>query len=187
MSRKIPKRYHGEITACAREHYSHLYRFLLRTTQGDHALTEDLVQVVLIEAATNWAELRVLDADERAGRLYLIAIRRAIDTFRKNNTERVYQRKIQTFFQQPEVDPCTHAVGAAVIERFIKVVESLPSQQALAATLAWRCGRRNVEIADALGISPSAVTQLLNKAKATLKRELHPYLDFEPSGLEGGA
>lgn len=188
MSRnKIPARYHREITECAREHNGPLYRFLFRFTRGDHALAEDLVQQVLIEAAVNWAELRMLAADEQTHRLYLIATRRAIDTFRKNRTARDYQAKTLPFSRQPDTDPHMHAVTVAAIERFVKVLESLPSRQALAATLRWRCGWKNCEIADALGISPSAVTQLLAKAKATLMRELRAYLPFELCGPEGGA
>lgn len=187
MSHKIPKEYHEEIIEYAREHIGRLHRRLLRSAHGDRALADDLVQDVLIIASLNWAALRKLDADKRTDLLNLIAGRRAIDTFRKNNTARTYQSKMQPFFQQPEADPCRQAVTAAALERFVEVIESLPRQQARAATLKWRFGCKNVEIADILGISPSAVTQLVTKAKSTLKRELHPYLYFESSELEGGA
>jgi RNA polymerase sigma factor (sigma-70 family) len=184
---KIPAEYHDEISQCAQRYNGTLYRFLFRLTQGDHALAEDLVQQVLIEAAQDWAKVRGLDDVELRNRLYQMATWRAIDAFRKNSTARAGQSWMLANFRQPETDPHAYAITTAVIERFVKVIETLPPRQALAASLHWRCGWKNREIADALEITCSAVSQLLGKAEATLRRELRPYLPFEPCDPEGGA
>jgi RNA polymerase sigma factor (sigma-70 family) len=184
---KIPARYRDEISECARRYNGMLYGFLFRFTQGDHALAEDLVQQVLIEAAQHWAVLRGMGDAALRNQLFQVAAWRAIDAFRSNGTARACQSSMAANIGLPEYDPHAHAITAAAVERFVKVMEGLPPAQARAASLHWRCGWRNGEIADALGISRSAVSQLLGKAEATLRRELRPYLPFEPSDPEEGA
>ena len=187
MKGKIPAGYRDEISECARRHNGMLYRFLFRFTQGDHALAEDLAQQVLMEAAQRWAALRGMDDAALRNQLFQMAAWRAIDVFRKNSTARAFRSSMAANIRQPETDPHAHAITTAAVERFVKVIEALPPGQARAASLRWRCGWTNSEIADALGVSRSAVSQLLGKAEATLRRELRPYLPFEQTDPEGGA
>jgi RNA polymerase sigma-70 factor (ECF subfamily) len=184
VTAKITPEYRDEISKCARQYNEPLYRFLFRLTQGDHALAQDLVQQVLMEAAQNWAKFRVLgDAGQRR-LLYVMAERRAIDAFRKNSVARESESRARVCRALPETDPHAHAVTAAAVERFIKVIEALPRRQALAASLHWRCGWTNAEIAEELGITRGAVTRLLAKAGSMIRCELGPYLPFEPRDRE---
>jgi RNA polymerase sigma-70 factor (ECF subfamily) len=184
---KITAKYHDEISHCARRYNKPLYRFLFRFTQGDHALAQDLVQQVLMEAAQNWAKVRALEDAVQRNLLYQMATRRAIDVFRKNSVARDYESRTLVCYKPPETDPHAHAITAAALERFVEVIEALPQRQALAASLYWRCGWTNAEIAAELGITRGAVTRLLNRAETTVRRELGPYLPFELRDPEGGA
>src|SRR5262249_44779669 len=127
----IPAEYGDEITECAHRHGQDLYRFLVRLTQGDHALAQDLVQQVLMQAAEKWSELGVMDRDGQRNRLYQLAIWRAIDVFRKNSTAREYQPVVLARFQPPETDLDAHVITKEAIERFIKVIEAMPTRQAI--------------------------------------------------------
>jgi RNA polymerase sigma-70 factor, ECF subfamily len=187
VTAKITPEYRDEISQCARQYNMSLYRFLFRLTQGDHALAEDLVQQVLMEAAQNWAKVRVLEDPEQRNLLYTMAARRAIDAFRKNSAARRCESRASAHGIVPETDPHAHAVTAAAVERFIKVIEALPQRQALAASLHWRCGWTNAEIAEELGVTRGAVTRLLAKAGSMIRRELGSYLPFEPRDRDGGA
>lgn len=155
MTGKISAQHRDEIGDCARRLNGMLYGFLFRLTQGDHALAEDLVQQVLIEAAQNWDVLRGLNDVALRNCLYRMATWRAIDAFRKNSAARACQSLMLANFLPPETDPCARAITTAAIERFVKVIEALPPRQALAAALYWRCGWTNREIADALEITPA--------------------------------
>lgn len=184
---KIAAKFHAEISEFARRYNKPLYTYLLQLTQGDHALAEDLVQQVLIEAALDWQKIRALDDSGRRRRLYVMARRRAVDAFRKNNTARNYESQMPPADAPAETDPFVYAVTAETIARFISVIESLPARQAQVATMFWLQRWKNVEIADELGISPTAVSHLLSKARTKIRNEVGPCLSDEPRDPEGGA
>lgn len=187
VNRKIPAEYHDEISRCARLYSEGLYRRLFRLTQGDHALAQDLTQQVLMEAALNWAKVRALGDDAQRQLLYRMAEWRAIDAFRKNTQVRACEAHALVYSERPDTDPHIKAITVVALERFVKVIEALPPRQAQAASLHWRCGWTNAEIAEAFAITPGAVTHLLRKAATVIRRELTPYLPFEPLDPEGGA
>lgn len=114
MTGKITAKYHDEISQCARQYNKPLYRFLFRLTQGDHALAQDLVQQVLMEAAQNWAKMRALEDAIQRNLLYQMATRRAIDVFRKNSAARHYESRTLVCYKSPETDPHAHAITVAV-------------------------------------------------------------------------
>jgi RNA polymerase sigma factor (sigma-70 family) len=184
---KIDARSHDEISEFVRHCNKPLYRHLLRYTEGDHALAEDLVQQVLEEVAKNWPRIGSLDDSGRENLLFDMARKRAIDAFRKNNTARNYEARSPTAPAPAETDPFTHAVTAETIARFVSVIESLPPRQAQAATLYWLREWKNAEIADELGITPGAVTHLLSRARTRIMSEVGPYLSDEPRDPKGGA
>lgn len=187
MNGKIPAEYHDEISRCIRLYNKPLYRRLFRLTQGDHALAQDLMQQVLMEAPQNWAEVRALGDDAQRNLLYRMAEWRAIDAFRKNSRTRDCESRMLICHEPPDADPHLKVITAVALERFVKTIEALPHRQAQAAGLYWLCGWTNAEIADVLVITPGAVTRLLHKAATTIRRELGPYLPFEPRDPEGGA
>ena len=69
---------------------------------------------------------------------------------------------------------------AMAVEQFIKVLNKMPRNRPWWLFLYWRCEWTNSEIAAALSITPGAVSQHIAKARATLRRELGPYVPFEP-------
>jgi RNA polymerase sigma factor (sigma-70 family) len=184
---KIAAKFHDEISEFARQYNKPLYGHLFRFAQGDHALAQDVVQQVLMEAAQSWARIRALDDSGQWDWLQRTASRRAIDAFRKNSRARINESRAVAAYAPPETDPHALAVTAVAIERFVSVIESLPPRQAQAATLYWRCGWKNAEIAEGFGITRGAVTRLLRKAATTIRTELGPYLAAEPCDPEGGA
>ena len=131
--------------------------------------------------------MRTLGDDAQRNLLYHWAGWRAIDAFRKNFRLRAFESQLLVSYEPSDSDPYMKAITAVALERFVKVIEALPQRQAKAATLHWRCGWTNAEIAEAFAITPGAVTHLLRKAETTIRRELAPYIPFEPCDTEGGA
>ena len=187
VTARIPAKYLEEIDECARCHMDLLYRFLFRFTRGDHALSEDLVQQVLMQAAENWADLRGLDSSNLRDRLYLLATRRAVDMFRKNEVAREYLSAMERVIETQWSDVHEDAQTMSAVQRFVEVIGALPPRQALAAMLYWRCDWTNGEIADAMNVTPAAVSQLVAKARMVLKQELLPYSSFDAPETKGGA
>jgi RNA polymerase sigma factor (sigma-70 family) len=85
------------------------------------------------------------------------------------------------------VDVPTEVMTIIAVEHFIKAIEGMPPERARVAFLFWRCGWKNHEIAEVLGITAGRVSQQVRAAKAALRDELDPYVPFEPSAPEGGA
>ena len=134
-----------------------------------------------------WNVLRDLTEEERAGWLIRVAVNTAVDVFRHNKTAREKMPEVWACYRPPEADAYREALTSIAIEHFIEVINGMPAQRSLVAFLAWRCGWRNSEIAAALGITPGRVSQHIKAAGETLRKELGPYVPFEPSDPEGGA
>jgi RNA polymerase sigma-70 factor, ECF subfamily len=188
MRGKIPAEYLDEISDCFRQYNEPLYRFLFWRTRRDHHLAQDLVQHVMMEAAQNWETVRGLDDDGRKRFLYVMANRRAIDAFRKNSVARNHVTQILPDQPAPQgSEPHESVISDEALDRFARCIAALPERQALVATLRWKCGWKNSEIAEALGITPSAVTRRLDAALSRIKREMGPYLRVDVRDPEGGA
>ena len=188
MRGKIPAEYLDEISDCFRRYNEPLYKFLFWRTRRDHHLAQDLVQHVMMEAAQNWETVRRLDDDGRKRFLFVMAKRRAIDAFRKNAVARNHVTQIPPDQPAPQSsEPHENAISDEARERFARCIDGLPERQALVATLYWRNGWKNSEIAVALGITPSAVTHRLDAALSTIRREMGPYLRVDVGDPEGGA
>ena len=89
--------------------------------------------------------------------------------------------------QLPEADVHRESLTLIAIQRFVEVTNRMTPQQARVAYLHWRWGWKQCEIAEALGITPGRVSQLVAAARTTLRLELGPYVPFEPSEPEGDA
>jgi RNA polymerase sigma factor (sigma-70 family) len=187
VSEQCPPEYHDEVIKCYRSMSEPIRRFLRSLTQGDKALTDDLVQTTFEEAWKSWPELRRLSDQEREGWLKRVASNTAIDVFRRGSTAKEKLPIVHERFKLAEADVHREAMTSMAIERFIEVVDRMSPQRARVAFLYWRCGWKAHEIAEALEISASAVSQHLTAARATLRSELSSYVAFDSPRQEGGA
>jgi RNA polymerase sigma-70 factor (ECF subfamily) len=187
VSQEIGPDYRDEVKDCFKAMSARVHATLRRLTRGDHQLAEDLVHETFIKAWKNWPVLRDLTEEERAGWLIRVAVNTAVDTFRHNKTACEKAPEVWARYRPPEPDAYRDALTSIAIKRFIEVTSSMPAQRSLVAFLTWRCGWRNAEIAAALGITPGRVSQHIRAAGETLRKELEPYVPFEPSEPEGGA
>jgi RNA polymerase sigma factor (sigma-70 family) len=162
-------------------------RFLRALTQGDKALTDDLVQMTFEKAWKNWPELHGLSGQEREGWLRRVASNTAIDVFRRGSTAKEKLPDVHEHYALAEADVHREAMTSMAMARFGEVVDGMSPQRARVAFLYWRCGWKAHEIAKALDISASAVSQHLTAAKATLRTELSSYVPFESTRQEGDA
>lgn len=184
---QLPPEWRAEIEECFKAAAPRVYRVVLRFAQGDRELAAGLVQETFREATQKWSELRVMEEEKRIAWLIRVAVNRAIDVFRRGETERRKRPQVHMRYEPAETNVHEEAMTAIAVEQFIKVLNKMPRQQARVAFLYWRWEWSNSEIAAALGISRGAVSQHIAKAKATLRRELGPYVPFEPGKPEGGA
>jgi RNA polymerase sigma factor (sigma-70 family) len=187
VSEQYPSEFHDEIIDCYRSMSEHVRRFLRALTQGDKALTDDLVQMTFQKAWKNWRELHGLSDQEREGWLKRVASNTAVDAFRRGSTAKEKLPDVHEHYGLAEADVYREAMTSMAIERFIEVVDGMSPQRARVAFLYWRCGWKAHEIAKALEISASAVSQHLTAAKATLRSELSSYVPFDSHRQEGGA
>ena len=187
MSDEIPPGYRDEATDCFRSMSGRVHGFLRRLTQGDTDLSDELLQETFRKAWQNWSELRDLTKNERSSWLIGVALKTAVDAFRHEETTREKWPQVCVRFAPSEVDVPQEAMTAIAIKHFIRVIERMPPERAKVAFLFWRCGCKNQEIAEMLGITAGRVSQQVRAARATLRNELGLYVPFEPSGTEGGA
>ncbi len=187
MSEQCPPEYHDEIIDCYRSMSERVRRFLRALTQGDKALTDDLVQTTFEKAWENWRELHGLSDQAREGWLKRVASNTAVDVFRRGSTAKGKLPDVHEHYALAEADVYWETMTSIAIERFIVVVDEMPPQRARVAFLYWRCGWKAHEIAKALEISASAVSQHLTAARATLRSELSSYVPFDSPRQEGGA
>jgi RNA polymerase sigma factor (sigma-70 family) len=183
---RVPPEWRGEIRDCFVVAAPKVYGFLRCLAQGDRELSADLVQETFKQATESWGELRARSGEGREAWLLQVARNLAVDAFRRAGTRRRKLPQVGLRYQPAEADVHAEAMAGVAIQHFIKVVDAMPRQRALVASLYWRCGWSNGEIARGLGITPGAVSQHLAKARAILKGELSPYVPFDPSGPEAG-
>jgi RNA polymerase sigma-70 factor, ECF subfamily len=183
---QLPPEWQTETEECYRAMAPRIYGVLLRFGQGDHELAAVLVQETFREATQKWSALRAMDEEIRTKWLIRVAVNSAIDVFRHGETERRKRPQVRMRYEPTETSVHEKVMAAIAVEQFIKVLNEMPRQRARVAFLHWRCEWINSEIAAALGITPGAVSQHIAKARATLRRELGPYVTFESREPEGG-
>jgi len=187
VSEKVPLEYSNEIIECFRLMSERIQKFLRNLTQGDKALTEDLVQITFEKAWKDWPTLRGLSEEGRGNWLIAVAFKTAVDTFRRGTTAADKLPQVYMRYGSADADVHQEAMTSIAIRCFAEVIDAMPPQRARVAFLYWRCGWSGREIADGLGISPGRVSQHLAAAKATLRSELSSYVPFKDSDPEGGA
>jgi RNA polymerase sigma factor (sigma-70 family) len=184
MGEQIPSEYSDEIGDCFKVASGRIYKLVRALTRVGHAPAEDVTQRAFEEASKNWSTLRSLPADAREAWLIKAAYHIAIDSFRQENTAREKQPEIYLRYCPAEADVYRDVVSSMAIEHFTRVVDSMSFERARVAFLYWRCGWRQSEIAEMLGVSASRVSQQISKARATLRDELSSYVSFNRE--EGG-
>ena len=184
---ELPPEWQEELEDCFRVMSPRVFRVVLRLAQGDRQFANAMVQETFRKAAEKWVGLRTLTDEERLASLIRIAVGISIDAFRRTGTERRKRPLVQVSYQPRPADVHEEAMTAIAVERFVKVLNEMPRQQARVAFLYWRLECPNGEIAWLLGITPGRVTQLIAKARARLRSELGPYVPFETDEPEGGA
>lgn len=184
---QLPSEWRKEVEECFRAVAPMVYGVLFRFAQGDRELASVLVQETFHEATRKWAELHAEEEVKRTAWLIRVAVNSAIDVFRHAEVQRRKWPQVRMRYEPPETNVHEEAMTAIAVEQFIKVLNKMPRQQARVAFLYWRCEWTNSEIAEALGITRGSVSQHIAKARATLRRELGPYVLFEPGEPEGGA
>ena len=184
---ELPPEWREELEECFKATARRLHRVLLRFAQGDHELASVIVQETFRKAAGKWARLRALTPRKRRASLIRIALASSIDAFRRTDTERRKRPLVQALYQPRPADVHEEAMTSIAVERFVKVLNEMPRQQARVAFLYWRCEWTNIEIARLLDITPGRVTQHIAKARTRLISELSPYVPFETDEPEGGA
>jgi RNA polymerase sigma factor (sigma-70 family) len=162
-----PPGWHDELLDCFKTTSSGIFGMLRRFTSGDHQTAEDLTQETFRKAWQNWAALRELTDEERAGWLTKVAANTAVDTFRHGSCARDKMHDVYARYRPPEPDPYRDALTSIAIQRFIAVTERMPPQRSRVAFYHWRCGWRNGEIAGALGITAAMVSQHIKAARET--------------------
>lgn len=167
---------------CARDVNRHVF-FL---TRGDRELTEDVVQETFQVVAGNWAQLRACDDARQMAWLCRAATNIAIDCFRRNETARRKQLEVHHYYQRPAADTFDAALTEAALEHCWKVIGRMPPQQHLVAVLRWRCGYKNREISNLLGVAEGTVSAHIAAARRALRSEADSYLPFGADDLEGG-
>lgn len=187
MSQEVSPDYRDELKDCFKAMSGDVYATLRRLTRGDEQLSEDLVQETFRKAWERWDDLRDLTQEERGRWLTRVAVNTAISVFRRDERAREKMPMVWANYHPPEPDAHRDALTSIAIERFIALINDMPAKRGHVAFLYWRCGWTNSEIAKALGISRGGVTQHIGAARKTLRKELGPYVPFEPSETEGGA
>jgi RNA polymerase sigma-70 factor (ECF subfamily) len=126
---------------------------------------EDVVQEVFLGA---WASRQREQVAQWGGWLRRMAVCRALDRLRSRRRWRVLDAEQPA----PARSPVADAEGAELQEQLLACVAELPEQQREVFSLRYFELLTNGDIAEALGISESAVSTALHKARGNLARRL---------------
>jgi RNA polymerase sigma-70 factor, ECF subfamily len=144
------------------EHGPHVFR-LARRILGSGPDAEDMVQEVFLEVFQFRQKKAV---DNWAGLLCRMAIHRALDRLRR-------RRKMDPLnmieVSDPGDAPLDKAVAGELAERLRNAIARLPDRQAAVFSLRYFDDLSYEQIAEILGIEPSAVGSALHKARVKLQ------------------
>ena len=170
MTQRIPPEVAAQVALLFVAESEAVFTSALRTTWGDRAEAEDLVQKAFEAAAEQWATIVDYPPARRLAWLRRVAINKAIDDYRP-------RRRVQPV-ADPE-DPTSKAPSAEHValtrmqaDRCLKVISEMPEMRSRVAYLKFHEGWKNREIAAELGISPGTVGKHVSDAHADLKKAL---------------
>jgi RNA polymerase sigma-70 factor, ECF subfamily len=182
---KISPRDTQELDACFRAEASELFGYACIVTQGDQALSHDLVQAAFEAAALAWAGLRVMAEEQRRGWLRRTLFNIAMTGFRREAAIRDRLPRIEKLYRKSAADPLEHALSAIALDRCWQVIQGLPERQHATALLRWGLDMKEGEIAAVLGITEKTVSVHLYRVRRKLLLQLgadYPFDDDAPEG-----
>lgn len=184
---KISPRDAQELDACFRAEASELFGYACFVTQGDQALSHDLVQAAFEAAALAWAALRDMAEEQRRSWLRRTLFNIAMTGFRRETAIRDRLPRIEKLYRKPAADPLEHALSAIALDRCWQVIQSLPERQHAAALLRWGLDMKEGEIAAVLGIAEKTVSVHLYRVRRKLLLQLGADYPFDDDAPEGAA
>lgn len=101
--------------------------------------------------------------------LYRIAVNLCIDRQRKRAFRRFVGLEAGAEVPDPTPSAADRMADAADLARVRQAIDALPDRQRMAILLSAVAGLETREVADAMGVSPGAVEQLLVRARRTLR------------------
>lgn len=146
-----------------------LYNFVMRISQGDTYLAEEIVQSVFIKV---WEGRDQVDADKSFGAyICTIAKNQLVNIYQHRMLEQVYQAKIKT--SEPIENTTEKEVDYHLLEEYIgSLIEQLPPARKEIFVLSRRKLLTNKEIAARLNLSENTVESQLTKAIAFLRNKI---------------
>jgi RNA polymerase sigma-70 factor (ECF subfamily) len=150
--------------------HSTVYRLVANHADARDCIQETFLEAVKIdrrEPVRNWPALLRHLATARALDLLRVHARQRRRNSRDADTACAVSR---------EAGPCTHAEASELADRLLFAVGQLPRRQAEVFCLTCFEQMTSVEIAERLGIAPTAVRMLLSRARQRLERLLEPWV-----------
>jgi RNA polymerase sigma factor (sigma-70 family) len=142
-----------------------VYRCAWKILRNQHD-SEDVVQDVFSYA---WDSSHFAIAQNRAGWLRCVTVRRALNCLRRKRPFELGDRDVASNYQR------ISEVESAELQLTIRVaISQLPEQQRMAFSLRYFEEMSNSEIAHELGTTSTAVSSALHSARQTLSRILAP-------------
>jgi RNA polymerase sigma factor (sigma-70 family) len=174
-----------ELDACFRAEARDLFGYACMLTQGDHALSHDLVQAAFEAAALAWRGLGDMAEEQRRGWLRGTLANIAMTGFRREAAFRDRLPRIERLYRKVPADPLEQALSAITLDRCWQVIQALPGQQHATALLRWGLDMKQHEIAAVLGITEKTVSVHLYRVRRKLLLQLgadYPFADDAPEG-----
>ena len=154
--------------------YNSAYRIL-----GNRQDAEDALQDTFIKIYRNIDKFMSLSGDDLILLIIIYTRNTARDILRRKNTERKNTSELSVNGEDGEffadiADPCADVEEIVITKELIretaKYIDSLPTAQRDVIILKYRLGMKEKEIAEVLGISETAVSSRILRAKDGLRK-----------------
>lgn len=161
------------------------YKTLAKYGQENRSDAEDIVQETFIKIFKNIKRFYDLEREEIIPLLVIYTRNTAIDFLRKRKHK---FREIPLYLGEDEEEreleiadgnplPDELVVRKELIEQCASCIDELPEEQRAVILLKYRYGYKDREIASVLGISESAVSSRLNRARETIRKKMGEYFN----------
>lgn len=156
-----------------REHYDRVFRAAYRVT-GNASDAEDALQTVFLRIARRHDELDL--SQTAASYLHRAGVRAALDLLRARRRSRAVPLE-ETDSHTPRAetpDPERGSLSRELRARLRSGLAAVNPKHAEIFALRYFEGHRNRDIADMLGLSPTAVAVTLHRVRGQLQQDLAP-------------